>query len=326
MLTSGPARDPDARRAAPASPSAHQAGAAEPSCATRLLQRRAGAAPAAGRARRGAGAAAAPPGTARRILVVEDNPVNQLVAVGMLEAWATRRDDRRRRARRARGARPRDFDAVLMDVPDAPDGRLRRRPGRSGPEAGAGRDCPIIAMTAAAVEGERERCLAAGMDDFLTKPVDLAALAAVLDAGGWPGPPAALPAPAAVRPRPRRTSTGWTGRLDELRDLDPGDTTYLDRAIGNFVANTPTTMGTIRAAVAARRHRDPAPGVPQAGRRGAQPRRHPRRPDRPADRAGRRHRSRPAEVADWSSGSSWPWPGAGPRCSPTRRRTPTSSG
>jgi HPt (histidine-containing phosphotransfer) domain-containing protein len=37
-------------------------------------------------------------------------------------------------------------------------------------------------------------------------------------------------------------------RLDELRDLDPGDTRYLDRAIGNFVANTPTTMATIREA------------------------------------------------------------------------------
>ena len=37
-------------------------------------------------------------------------------------------------------------------------------------------------------------------------------------------------------------------RLDELRDLDPGDTTYLDRAIGNFVTNTPTTLATIRQA------------------------------------------------------------------------------
>jgi HPt (histidine-containing phosphotransfer) domain-containing protein len=40
-------------------------------------------------------------------------------------------------------------------------------------------------------------------------------------------------------------------RIDELRDLDPGDTTYLDRAIGNFVANTPVTMAAIREAFTA---------------------------------------------------------------------------
>ena len=74
-----------------------------------------------------------------------------------------------------------EFDLVLMDVQmprldgyaDHPrDPRRARRPGRR---------VPVIAMTAAAVEGERERCLAAGMDDFLTKPVDPAALAGVLD-------------------------------------------------------------------------------------------------------------------------------------------------
>jgi PAS domain S-box-containing protein len=186
-----------------------------------------------------------------RILVVEDNPVNQLVAVGLLSALgheATTADDGlvaldlvQREA----------FDAVLMDVQmPRMDGYTATREIRA--RWGDGPRLPVIAMTAAAVEGERERCLAAGMDDFLTKPVDLAALTAVLDT--W------LHQESAVRPpaRERRSDAEPTAevagldleRIDELRDLDPGDTTYLDRAIGNFVANSPTTLATIREACA----------------------------------------------------------------------------
>ena len=139
---------------------------------------------------------------------------------------------------------PERFDAVLMDV-QMPrlDGYAATRAIR---ERGDERRVPVLAMTAAAIEGERERCLAAGMDDFLTKPVDPEALAAAL--ATWLG---TEPAPAPVlrrtaSPAPRDLDLA---RLDMLRDLAPGDTTYLDRAIGNFVSSGPDHLDAIRAAV-----------------------------------------------------------------------------
>ncbi|WP_395696457.1 response regulator [Nocardioides sp.] len=195
----------------------------------------------------------------RRVLVVEDNPVNQLVAVGLLEALGYQARTAEDGAVAVESVGKDDYDLVLMDVQmPRMDGYAATRAIRaSEPD---GRRVPVIAMTAAAVEGERERCLAAGMDDFLTKPVAPAALAAVLER--WIDGEPASPPRAGLPGGSVRTVTASNGsgdplaglelpRLDELRDLDPGNTTYLDRAIGNFVANTPGTFATIRDAVAA---------------------------------------------------------------------------
>jgi PAS domain S-box-containing protein len=188
-------------------------------------------------------------GDAHRVLVVEDNPVNQLVAVGLLEALGyvseTADDGIAALDALTRSA----FDLVLMDVQmPRMDGYAATRAIRA--EEPSGRRIPVIAMTAAAVEGERERCLAAGMDDFLTKPVDPATLSAILEQWIGGGPDRDRDS---VRPVTEDRDESVTGlaveRLDELRDLDPGNTSYLDRAIGNFVANTPATFSTIREAV-----------------------------------------------------------------------------
>lgn len=186
--------------------------------------------------------------SARRILVVEDNPVNQLVASGLLEALGYHvdvADDGLAALEVLAGG---GYDLVLMDV------QMPRRDGYAATRAiRAGETdtrLPIVAMTAAAVEGERERCLAAGMDDFLTKPVDPRALAATLE--HWVGAGQPLPERRTL-PLVTEDSSPLDGlaleRLDELRDLDPGNTAYLDRAIGNFVTNTPETLAAIRRAV-----------------------------------------------------------------------------
>ena len=129
-----------------------------------------------------AGAAAASlAGT--HVLMVEDNAVNMLIAVTMLQNWGvqvTQAADGREAVaavqRSAAAGQP--FDAVLMDV---------QMPVMGGHEAtralrqlDAGRRLPIIALTAAALVSERDEALRAGMDDFLTKPIDPEKLQAAL--------------------------------------------------------------------------------------------------------------------------------------------------
>jgi CheY-like chemotaxis protein len=140
-----------------------------------------------------------------RLLLAEDNLVNQKVAVRMLEKLGCRVDvaANGREVLDALARAP--YAAVLMDcqMPEM-DGfeataKIRRReamgegPGAIGkaegsvlspiaypPEPGGRRRLPLIAMTANAMQGDRERCLAAGMDDYLSKPVKLGDLEAVL--------------------------------------------------------------------------------------------------------------------------------------------------
>ncbi len=189
-----------------------------------------------------------PEGERRRVLVVEDNPVNQMVAVGLLDALGYAAETADDGLAALKLYDPLRHDLILMDV-QMPrlDGLAATRELRSridGPRV------PIVAMTAAAVPGERERCLEAGMDDFLTKPVDPEALARTM-AAWMSGPAVASSDAVATEPAARIVDGMDLGRLDMLRDMDPGNTTYLDRAIGNFVTGAETQLATIRDAVLA---------------------------------------------------------------------------
>jgi len=121
-----------------------------------------------------------PGGRRGTVLVVDDGEVNQLVAAGML-AHLGYTAEVAEDGRQAVGAVGRQvFDAILMDV---------QMPDMDGYEAtqairrleDGGRRTPIIAMTATATDGERDRCREAGMDDYLAKPIQKDALSAMLE-------------------------------------------------------------------------------------------------------------------------------------------------
>jgi PAS domain S-box-containing protein len=116
---------------------------------------------------------------AERILLAEDNPVNQKVAIQMLARLGYRADIAADGREVLRAMEEQPYDIVLMDVqmPEI-DGleatrRLRKRPYRHHRPW-------IIAVTANAMRGDRERCMAVGMDDYVSKPLKMSELAAAL--------------------------------------------------------------------------------------------------------------------------------------------------
>ena len=126
-------------------------------------------------------AAAAAPVGGVKVLVAEDNPVNQLVAVKLL----TRRGHTvtvANNGREALAALARDtFDLVLMDVQMPVMGGFEATAAIREAEMSTGAHVRIIAMTAHVMTGDRERCFAAGMDGYLSKPIDRRMLLAVVE-------------------------------------------------------------------------------------------------------------------------------------------------
>jgi PAS domain S-box-containing protein len=115
------------------------------------------------------------------VLLAEDNPVNQKLAVRLLEKWGhvVLTADNGQRALEVLESTP-QVDLVLMDVEMPRLNGLEAVAEIRKNEQESGRHVPVIAMTAHAMKGDRDKCLSAGMDDYISKPIDAEALATAL--------------------------------------------------------------------------------------------------------------------------------------------------
>jgi two-component system sensor histidine kinase/response regulator len=194
--------------------------------------------------------APAVPGVQGRVLVAEDNEINRMVVVGMLEHLGYTADVAHDGAEAFDLVRERGYLAVLMDCRmPVMDGYDATRAIRS--HESEGQRIPIIALTASATQGDRERCLDAGMDDFLTKPVDLPTLEAAIGRCTSRSDVPRNDVDENVVARAVRAEVPLLDpvRIQMLRDLEPDQLTLLDRAIASFLDRSPEALRQIRVAV-----------------------------------------------------------------------------
>lgn len=225
----------------------------------------------------------------RRVLLAEDNPVNVEVATAMLDSLGLAVHCARNGAEALQAASQSHYDIVLMDcqmpVMDGMAATAEIR--RLERDTKGMRSLPIIAITANALQGDRETCLAAGMDDYLSKPFTQAQLGALL--GRWitlplvggaraaesapandpigpmpalrspapmpalvPAPPSAIASPPARAPVPAAAARDVINphALDNIRALsaDRGGA-LVKRVVNAYIGDTPQQLVALRAAI-----------------------------------------------------------------------------
>jgi CheY-like chemotaxis protein len=175
-----------------------------------------------------------------RVLVAEDNAVNQRVVIRMLET-AGCRVDAVANGREAVDAMARlPYDLVFMDcqMPEM-DGYEASRAIRAAERAGlSGRRVPIVALTANALQGDREQCLAAGMDDYLAKPITKDAFGISLRRWGIQG---GLPTDGSI-------DAAALGALAAIEG-EPGQPNRLAALLDEFRRETPARLAAVRTAI-----------------------------------------------------------------------------
>jgi two-component system sensor histidine kinase/response regulator len=189
---------------------------------------------------------------AGHVLLVEDNFVNQKVAVRFLERLGCTVEVASNGAEGVVACQQRPFDIVLMDLQmPVMDGMTATRKIRAWETSG---HIPIIALTANAMTGDRELCEAAGMDGYLTKPIEVERLRNVLAKYGLEKPdPAATDAAAAETPV-RSPGSPAPVDLHQFQNLTDGDQAFAQELVTTFIVSGEQQLAEIAAALA-REHR-----------------------------------------------------------------------
>jgi CheY-like chemotaxis protein len=213
------------------------------------------------------------------VLLVEDNFVNQKVAVRFLERLGCTVDVASNGAEGVAACQQRHFDVVLMDLQmPVMDGMTATRKIRAWETTG---HLPIIALTANAMTGDRELCEAAGMDGYLTKPIEVERLRNVLTKFGLAkddaeapaspmpssstsaaspaapptappaAPPATTPAAAPAKATAKAANPGPPVDLSAFHSITGGDQVFAQELVATFISSGERQLSEMRDAVAA---------------------------------------------------------------------------
>ena len=167
-----------------------------------------------------------------RVLVAEDNIVNQKVAVKQLEKLGYEADVAANGLEVLEALKRRPYDLVLMDCQMPEMDGFQATAGIRKTEEGMQDHLPVVAMTASALQGDREKCLSAGMDGYISKPVRLEKLAETMAA--WDVPLSA-------------------STLKYLRELaGPETPEFMDELLATYLRDVPARMEAIREAAGSR--------------------------------------------------------------------------
>ncbi|MFW1677375.1 response regulator [Pontibacter sp. JAM-7] len=184
------------------------------------------------------------------VLLAEDNPTNQKVARLMLERQGLKVDIVANGAEAVNAVAETDYDMVLMDcqMPDM-DGYEATRLIRSPASTALNRAVPIVAMTANVLNNERQRCFDAGMNDFLSKPVDVLNLRDILQkwlcaAAERTAETAVLPAVAEAPEQDRDNPLIWDHAALERRMQ--GDQSMINAVLETFLLDMPQQLHQLR--------------------------------------------------------------------------------
>ena len=176
-----------------------------------------------------------------RILIAEDNQVNQKLAQKILQKMGYRADLAGNGLEAVESVGRQQYDVVLMDLhmPEMDGIEATRRIMQKFPSEKRPR---IIAVTADAMQGDRELCIAAGMDDYISKPIRIAELQKALERSGRPVAP--------EHPAEHEPVVVDRKVLDELKELaDEGEPDFLRGLIASYLTNSEPLLSQIRDAV-----------------------------------------------------------------------------